>query len=150
MAGQSVTMNPSSGTYSLHQSSTPGDLGVNLFPVWVSFGAWILLVLLSVAIVRIILEKLSTSRFSQSAKRALYVAVVLLTSGMIGVAYLLPNAAIDFSQVEEQNLRPSLLATWIVYGGLALFVGGLLLGLGAFLVHWASGVQQRKRTLPKN
>ena len=117
--------------------------------VWVFFGAWILFAVLSVAIASIILEKLGTSRFSQSIKRTLFVAILLLTIGVIAVTYLLPNAAIDFSQPKDQNRQPSLLATWIVYGGLALLVGGFLVGLVAFLVHWASALQQRKRSLKK-
>lgn len=139
-------MNPSSGINSLHQSSAPGDLGVNLVPVWVGIGTWILFAVLWVASARIILEKLSTSRVSQSAKRALYVAVVLFNSGVIGLAYLLPNAAIDFSQVEEQNLRPSLLATWIVYGGWGLLVGGVLVGLVALTLE---GLLRLGRRLPR-
>lgn len=117
--------------------------------ILVSFGSWILLAVLSVAIARIILEILKTSRFSQTIKRTLFVAILLLTIGVMGVTYLLPNAAINFSQVEDQGLRPSSFATWAVYGGFGLLVGGVLVGLGAFLVHWASALQQRKRSLPK-
>lgn len=123
--------------------STAGSNSVNWVPVWVGIGTWILFAVLSMAIARIILENLSISRFSQSAKRALYVAVVLFTSGMIGLAYLLPNAAINYSQIEDQNLRPSPFAAWTVYGGLALFVCGLLVGLVALTLEGILKLRRR-------
>lgn len=116
-----------------------------MVPVWVSFGAWILLAFLLVAVARVLLEHLSTSGLSQPIKLSVSVSIVLFISGIIAVSYILPNAAIDFSQVEDQYRPPSLLAIWAFYGGLVLFVGGLVVSFSALLVGGAIYFRRRLR-----
>jgi putative flippase GtrA len=118
---------------------------INLVPVWVSFGAWILLAFLLVGVARVLLEHLSLSGLSQPLKQSVSVSIVLFISGIIAVSYILPNAAIDFSQVEDQNRPPSLLAIWAFYGGLVLLVGGLVVSFSALLVRGAIYSRRRLR-----